>query len=424
MAAAPPEPAPPERLLTGAFLALALSELAYFVGSGMLVGVTAFFVTGPLGSDDAGVGLAFGAFSVATLVVRPAIGRWSDRHGRRRMLLAGATLYGVVVLGHLTLAGLGALVALRVVLGVAEALYFVAGFTVLADLAPPGRAGEALSLASLSLFAGIALGPGLGQALLEWRGFDAVWWGIAALMALALALATRVPETAPAPVPPTRPLSRPADDASPTGPAPTPTAVDAAPPQPHPRRGPLLHPAAVVPGIALFTGVAASAAFTAFGGQHADSVGMAAWSSVLLVYGAVVVGARIAFATLPDRRPPLPLAAAALGVSTVGLAVLGAVRSPTGVLVGAALIGLGTAFLTPAIFAAVFASVPPTERGAASGTVTVFIDLALSLGPAVLGLVAARFGVPAGFAIGAVLPVAGAALLVVARRSQRQGSGS
>lgn len=410
MAAAPPQsepppPAPPARLLTGAFLALALSELAYFVGSGMLVGVTAFFVTGPLGSDEAGVGLAFGAFAVATLLVRPAIGRWSDRHGRRRMLLAGAALYGVVVLGHLALAGLGALVALRVLLGVAEALYFVAGFAVLADLAPPGRAGEALSLASLSLFAGIALGPGLGQALLEWRGFDAVWWGIAALMALALALATRVPETAPAPADPAPApgLATPADNA--------------------PRRGPLLHPAAVVPGIALFTGVAASAAFTAFGGRHADSVGMAAWSSVLLVYGAVVVGARIAFATLPDRRPPLPLAAAALGVSAVGLVVLGAVQSPAGVLVGAALIGLGTAFLTPAIFAAVFASVPPTERGAASGTVTVFIDLALSLGPAVLGFVAARFGVPAGFAIGAVLPVGGAALLVVAaRRPARPGA--
>lgn len=397
----PPEPAPPARLLTGAFLALALSELAYFVGSGMLVGVTAFFVTGPLGSDEAGVGLAFGAFSVATLVVRPAIGRWSDRHGRRRMLLAGAALYGVVVLGHLTLTGLGALVALRVLLGVAEALYFVAGFTVLADLAPPGRAGEALSLASLSLFAGIAVGPGLGQALLEWRGFDAVWWGIAALMALALTLATRVPETAPAPAP-----------------APAPALATAA--EDSPRRGPLLHPAAIVPGIALFTGVAASAAFMAFGGRHADSVGLAAWSSALLVYGAVVVGMRIVFATLPDRRPPLPLAAAALGVSAVGLAVLGAVQSPAGVLVGAALIGLGTAFLTPAIFAAVFASVPPTERGAASGTVTVFIDLALSLGPAVLGFVAARFGVPAGFAIGAVLPVGGAALLVVARRPQHR----
>jgi MFS family permease len=71
------------RLFTSAFVALALSDLAYFLASGLLIGVTPFFVTGPLGSGTAGLGVALGAFSVATLVVRPLVGRMVDRSGRR-----------------------------------------------------------------------------------------------------------------------------------------------------------------------------------------------------------------------------------------------------------------------------------------------------------------------------------------------------
>ena len=62
-------------LFTGAFVALTLSDLAYFMGAGALVGVTPFFVTGPLGSGPAGVGVAVGAFSVTTLLLRPSAGR-------------------------------------------------------------------------------------------------------------------------------------------------------------------------------------------------------------------------------------------------------------------------------------------------------------------------------------------------------------
>src|SRR3954453_9882814 len=161
------------RLLTGAFVALTLSDLAYFTASGLLIGVTPFFVTGPLGSGTAGLGVALGAFSVTTLVLRPVAGRLTDRLGRRRLLLAGAGLYAVIIAAHLLVQTLWMLVVARLLLGAAESLYFVAGFAALADLAPPGRAGEALSWNSAALYLGIAVGPGIGQVLMDWRGFAA-----------------------------------------------------------------------------------------------------------------------------------------------------------------------------------------------------------------------------------------------------------
>ena len=373
---------PSVRLLTPAFVALALSELAYFAATGVLIAVTPLFVTGPLGSGEAAVGVAMGSFSVTTLLLRPLAGRWTDRRGRRTLFVGGAVAFTAVVLGHYLVTGLAGLIAVRLLLGMAEALFFVAGFAALADLAPPGRTGEALSLNSLALYLGVATGPVLGQVLLRRGGFDLAWAGAAALGAVAIVLATRVPETRP-----------PVDQDLPPA--------------------PLLHSAAVVPGLGLFSGVAAMAGFLAFAVLQARSVGIEAWSLVLLVFGATVVGCRVMFAKLPDRLAPYGLAGLALAGVAVGLVVTGTAHSPVGLFIGTVVMAVGVAFLTPAVFTAVFTAVPAAERGSAAATTSIFIDLGLSGGPMLLGLTAAATSVPTGFLIVAGLPVVGSSLLLV-----------
>ncbi len=71
------------RLFTPAFAMLTVVNLAYFTAAGMVLFATPFLVTGPLMSSTAAVGLVIGSFSIATLLVRPYIGRIVDRVGRR-----------------------------------------------------------------------------------------------------------------------------------------------------------------------------------------------------------------------------------------------------------------------------------------------------------------------------------------------------
>jgi MFS family permease len=75
-------------------------------------------------------------------------------------------------------------------------------------------------------------------------------------------------------------------------------------------------------------------------------------------------------------------------------------------------LAVGSAFLTPAVFAAIFSHVPPSQRGSAAGTASVFIDLGFTGGPVILGLVAAAGSIPAAFLTAAALTVGGAVLLV------------
>ena len=376
------------RLLTAGFVALTLSDLAYFTAAGLVIGVTPFFVTGPLGSGTAGLGLAIGAFSATTLILRPVVGRMADRSGRRRLLLAGAGLFAVMIGAHLLVQSLWMLILVRLLMGAAESLFFVAGFAALADLAPPGRAGEALSWNSVALYLGIAVGPGIGQLLMQWRGCAAAWMGGAGLALLAVLLLLRLPETSPPP---------------PSGATPA----------------PLIHRAVIRPGLALFAGVAATAGFLALAGLRATEIDFEAWSVVLLVYGVIVVACRIIFARVPDRLPALRLGAGSLAVCATGLVILAAAANPAGMVVGAAVLGVGVAFLTPAIFAAIFGLVPAHERGAAAGTATVFIDLGFGGGPLLMGLVAAEGGIPIAFAAAAGLTAAAVPLLLTARTAGR-----
>jgi predicted MFS family arabinose efflux permease len=136
-----------------------------------------------------------------------------------------------------------------------------------------------------------------------------------------------------------------------------------------------------------------------------------------------VIG-RIAFAKIPDRLPSLPLGAAALAAIAAGLTIAALWNAPTGMIIGAALMALGVTFSTPAFFAAIFATAQPSERGAASGTASAFIDLGLGGGPILMGFVAQAAGIPATFGIAALVALAGSAWTLYLRRATTLGEAS
>lgn len=374
-----------EPLVTPRFVALALAELAYFTADGVAILALPLHVTGPLGGSEAAAGLAFGAFAVTALLARPFAGRLTDTRGRMPLMMVGAAIAAVGLALTAYADSLAAIVGLRLLLGLGEAAFFVAAMAALADLAPPSRMGEALSYNSLGLYLGLTLGPPLGEQLVHLGGFGAAWLGAAALAAAAVVLARRVGET-----------------------------MD---PDAEPGRGGLLHVPAIAPGLGFLTSIVAMGGFLAFAALHAEDSGLANASLPLVVYGSTVVVGRIIFGRYVDRVPPLPLGAAALGTMGLGLVLLTAVATPAGVLAGSALTAFGIVFSTPAFFSAIFATAGPSERGAASGTASIALDVGLAGGPLMVGLVAEQQGITGAFAVCAAVTFAGMAwTALLARR--------
>lgn len=366
-----------ERLFTPAFVLVSIGELVYLTSDGMTIYLVPVHATGALDAGRAGAGVAFGAFALSALVLRPWAGRFADTRGRRPLLIGGAAIAAVALLLTAHVPGLGWLVALRLLAGVGEAAVFTAIFAVIADLAPPSRLGEALSYNSLALYLGLAGGPLLGELVVTRLGFAAGWYAAAALALGAALTFALVPESG----------------------APDPTAG----------RPPLIHRGSVPVALGFLASVVAMGGFLAFAALRAEALGMERISLPLVAYGATVVVGRLTIARLIDRFEPLRLGVVALGAIATGLVVAAQATSSTSLMAGVVLLAVGVTFSTPAFFTAIFTAAPASERGAASATTSAALDLGLGGGPILLGIIAEYAGIPWAFAAGAGVALVGAA---------------
>ncbi len=384
-----PEPVK-ERLLTPRFILVVVVGLSYFLSLGMLLPVLPLFVRDGLGGSDVAVGVAVGAFSVGAVLLRPFAGRIGDRWGRRVLMVGGALTVAVSAgLYHLASA-IGLLVVIRVLGGIGEAAFFVGAGTMITDLAPETRRGEAISYWSVAVYGGLAFGPTLGETLLAKDQYGRVWTVAAALALFAAILALFTRESM----------------------APQTAAEQAATAAGVPRvRAPLLHRSALAPGLVLFLGLVGLAGFTEFVPLYVTEVGLDDSRSIFLLYGCLILAVRIFGAKIPDRIGPLWAGTGATALAGVGLFIMAAVPRPVGLYLGTAVFSIGMSLLYPAMLMLALTGVPARERGSAVGTVCSFFDASQGLGAVVLGGVAAFAGYRGAFFGGGVLAIVGLVLL-------------
>ena len=388
-------------LFTPAFATLSIAVLAFFVAGGIFLPATPRYTADVLLGDRIAVGIVIGAFAVASLAMRPFAGRLADQRGRRISLILGAALSIVAAAGHLVASSVELLIVMRLLLGAAEALFFVACLAAATDLAPERRRGEAISLVSLSLYLGIAIGPLMGETLLGALGFPAVWLAAAGLYVLSVALSWIVPETLHVS----------------TGPG-----HEAAPPRGGWAR--FIHPRGITPGFLALCGVWGMGPFFAFIPLLVDDLDIGSSGPYLGAFAIVVVVLRFFGAKLPDRLGADRLAGTALVATAIGLLVSGLAVSKVvpvgeGLLIGTVVFAAGVAFTMPAIMSMAVVGVRPDERGLVVGTAGLFVDAAFGLSPAVLGFLATLTDYPATFLVSALIAAAGAAYLLVARPGAR-----
>ncbi|MEU4294920.1 MFS transporter [Kribbella sp. NPDC026596] len=375
------------RLVTPQFVLLGSAGLAYFLADGMLVPAVPRYVAGQLAGGNLAVGLVVAAFSLSALILRPWAGRLVDRHGRSIAMIGGGITFAASVAAYGLVDSVGALSALRLLTGVGDAFFFVGAVTAMSDLAPAERRGEAISLFSLSLYAGLAIGPPIGEGLGGLAGFGTVWLVAAGSALVAVLLALRVGETR------------------------EPTTDD---PGDQPVR--LIPRAAVVPGLLLVALVWGMAGFLAFVPLYALDLGLPGAGFVLFGFAAIVVVIRSVGARIPDRLGAVRCVRVSLLCSTIGLALIGGWPTVPSLVLGTAVLGIGVALGTPAIMMLALDRAGAGERGAVMGTVSMSIDLATGLGPATFGLVAAGLGRGSGFLAAALVAAAGLALAVAGGR--------
>jgi MFS family permease len=314
------------------------------------------------------VGVGVGAFTVTALLLRPFSGRLGDRRGRQVGIALGAITHTFAVAGLIAATSLVHVVALRLATGIAEAFFFVGVATAVQDMAPDDRRGEAANLFSLSLFVGLAVGPLIGEPLLDRFGFDGAFAFAACAAGFGALVAITIPDT------------RVSTDG---------TFVP----------GRLVHRAALRPGLILGCAIWGLASFNTFVPLYALQLGLGGSRMVFLVNSSTIMLLRSVGARLPDQLGPLRTARAAMFCTPTGLAVMGLWHAVPGLFVGAVLLAVGQALAFPGLMTIAVNNAPATERGAVMGTFTAFFDLSFGAGALVLGTVAHAVGFNGAFLV-------------------------
>jgi MFS family permease len=351
---------------------------------GAVLPVLPRFVRGPLDAGNVAVGVVVGSYAVTGLLLRPFAGRLADRRGRKSTVLLGSLVVAIGGFMYLLPLGVPGLIAARLVLGAGEGTVFTAGSAWIVDLAPPDRRGRVIGLYGLSVWAGLSIGPLLGELILHASSYTAVWL-FAGLAPLAGALlAFRLPD-------PFRPAV-------------------AAEHEHHP----LIAREAMRPGIALALASIGYAAVAAFVVLHLDARDVGHGATVFGAFATMVVLTRLVGGDLPDRVGPARVATAAALVEAVGLATIAVAQSLPVALAGALAMGAAFSLLYPSLSLIVVSRVPETRRGAALGTFTAFFDAGVGLGAPLAGAAAALAGYEGAFLVAAAFGLVSAATIALA----------
>ena len=381
------------------FLLITLADLiartAYQMGKTPLLPVFA----ASLGASNAFLGLIVSVSTFTGMVLKPLIGALSDRWGRRWWLLAGTAFFAIMPFLYRFVTTPEQLFLIRIVHGLATAIYGPVTLAYVAEQTGPRRA-EGLGWFGLARSGGYILGPALAGWLLLRMPPPQVFTVIGVLGSLAFIPVLMLPADA-------KPRTR--------------------------TRPPILRQIRAglsagghTPAIWLAGGLEATAfialyAAKAFLPVYATQAGLNIGLIGLFFSvqeGVHVLGRPLA-GRLADRRGYPQLIAAGMAAMAVALPLLTVVQGPVALLALAALLGAGQALVFPSTIALIAVQVDPHHLGAGMGLLGTMQNAGKVIGPVLAGLLLTRMSYGGMFQFMGGLLLVGALVVGIAGRERR-----
>ena len=373
-------------LLTTAFLLVCVATGLFYLSFYLLLPGLPLYVKG-LGGTPAQLGLMFGYYASMAMLLRLPGGWLIDRQGSRPILLAGMAIFLLASLAYVAVKSVPAILALRLFHGTGMGLFPTAATVVVAELAPPERRGEAMGWFGFANSLAMIVGPTLGAAVAQHLGFSPLFFVAAGSAALGLACLL--------PLPASRPLH----------------ARD-----PRFRLGDLVSSAAIFPSALLLFLCAPYGTLMAFGPILAVQRGLGNPGLFYTVFAAAMLLVRAKAGEISDRRGRIAAVLPGMLLAAGGLGCLAMAETPTLLLVGAAVYGLGLGGAQPALMALAADRVSLADRGKAMGTFYTAWELGIAGGSTAAGWLLTSLSFPPVLLGCALLPAIGTLLSLRGRR--------
>ncbi|MDI9644125.1 MAG: MFS transporter [Candidatus Verstraetearchaeota archaeon] len=156
----------------GPVLALSVSAAVVMLGFGIVMPFLPVYAQ-LLGAGSAlDIGILSSAFLITRTFLATPAGSFSDRLGRRRVIMAGLALYALTSVLFASASSWVELIAYRAMQGIASAMVWPAATALVADITAPDKRGTAMGIFNSVSMSGWMIGPALGGAI-QWYSRNA-----------------------------------------------------------------------------------------------------------------------------------------------------------------------------------------------------------------------------------------------------------
>ncbi len=351
---------------------LALTLLMVMVGFGIILPILPFYAES-LGASATHLGLLFASFSLMQFLFSPFWGRYSDRIGRRPVLLVGLAgmALSFVLFGLAT--SLWMLYVARMLGGMLSSAVLPTAMAYVADSTGPEQRGQGMGLMGAAMGLGLIFGPAIGGFL--GVGSPAIPFFVAAAFTLLVAgfAALFLPESL---------KGRVQEGTSKASPA------------PRSPSGSLIHtlrtPAGFILILGFISNLALASLFATFAlfSEIKLGFGEGEMGEIFVAFGLIsALGQGLFVGRMIRHWGEERVIHMGLALSAVGfLGLIYAYDGPS--LLGLiALVSLGSSLLSPAISSLISKRTPPEQQGIIMGVLNSYLSLGRIVGPLLGGLI-------------------------------------
>ncbi len=336
-----------------AFWLLCLNSFFFFLSFSLLIGELPNYLT-LLGGQDY-KGWIIGIFTVSALIGRLYSGRWSDKFGRKPMILIGCIAAAFSGLGYVLFVSVAGFLAVRFFHGFSTGFAPTGTTAMLSDIIPENKRGEAMGVLGFCIQIGMALGPYLGTEIaLEW-GMNRLF-NLSTVMALiSLGLIFTLPETLPAK-------------------------------RKFEGRDLVIYfkaiyePQVIFPMLVMLFSVVLFGAIVTVLPDVCTEMGFKNKSSFMLSVTLASMTVRIFAGKWSDRWGRIPIVFLGLILQLIATIFLMKLSSPSEVIVASAIYGMGTGILSPVLFAWAVDLSDPQHRGRALSSLYIAMEAGIGAG--------------------------------------------
>lgn len=164
-----------DKLVSPGYCFILAANFLLFFAFYLILPILPFYLTDVFGAGNATVGIILSSYTVAALCIRPFSGYLLDTFSRKPLYLVAYFVFTAVFVGYM-LAGLLALfVMFRMVHGLAFGMVTVAGNTLVIDITPSSRRGEAIGYYGLMNNTAMSFGPMVGLFMHDFYSFETIF---------------------------------------------------------------------------------------------------------------------------------------------------------------------------------------------------------------------------------------------------------